>query len=182
MTFAPEVYRTLNSLAPWVLGWIAVCTCWTLLKVALKAAGRDVTMSTETLWTEGPGGPLLLGHTVGFVLALMHRDPLSAALFLWWGPGYLITAAIVLSKRPVDWQKPALWTSWGCKLSYVAFMAIYVHHGLYALPFAFSLWIMNDQVRLAWFTGNADRTRRTVEDLWLPRLLYPGLLLSLIHI
>ncbi|MGE0706853.1 MAG: hypothetical protein AB7N76_06575 [Planctomycetota bacterium] len=171
------IYRTLDAFGPWILAWLALPSLWTLAKTALRAAGREVSMSEHTIVTELPGLPLMLLHTVGFLLALWYRDPLSALLFAWWGPGYLATVALVLSKRPVDWRPAAPWTSYGCKLSYVAFMALYAVHGCWTLPFAFSVWIMSDQVRLAWFTGNADRTRRTCEDLWLPRVFYPGLLL-----
>lgn len=42
--------------------------------------------------------------------------------------------------------------------------------------YAFSVWIIHDQINMAWFALNADRTRRTFEDFWLFRLLYVGLL------
>lgn len=176
--FDASIYRTLDSWSAPLVAWTAAFALWTLAKVLLRASGRDVSMSNNTILTELPGLPLQLLHTAGFVLALQAGDVLSSLLFAWWGPGYLITAALVLTRgQRLDWTRPAPWTSWGCKLSYVIYMGIYLAHGLTTLPFLFSLWIMNDQVRLAWFEGNADRTRRTTEDRWLPRILYPGLLL-----
>ncbi|HBP19925.1 MAG TPA: hypothetical protein DEA08_19305 [Planctomycetes bacterium] len=176
--FDPSIYRTLDAWSGLLVAWTAAFALWTLAKVLLRWSGREVSMSNHTILTELPGLPLQLLHTAGFVLALRAGDVLSSLLFAWWGPGYLITAALVLTRgERLDWTRPAPWTSWGCKLSYVIYMGIYLANGLWTLPFLFSLWIMNDQVRLAWFEGNADRTRRTTEDRWVPRILYPGLLL-----
>src|SRR5262249_833626 len=39
--------------------------------------------------------------------------------------------------------------------------------------FAFSVWIINDQFEKALMSSDADRFRRTFDDLWLFRVLYP---------
>lgn len=60
-----------------------------------------------------------------------------------------------------------------CKIDYLLLVGVFLHYGLPAPVFAYSLWIMHDQVRLAWLQRNADRTRRVSEDWWIPRLCYP---------
>jgi hypothetical protein len=172
-----EVYSTLDAYGVPVLGWISAWALWTVIKTLLRLAGREVSFSHNPILNELPGLPLMLLHSVGFVLAILHCDPLSALIFAWWGPGYLVVAILVVTRgRRVNWQPAAALTSWGCKLSYLILMGLFFYHRCWVLPFAFSVWIMNDQVRLAWFADNGDRTRRTVEDYWLPRVLYPSLL------
>ncbi|MBX3471711.1 MAG: hypothetical protein KF878_33060 [Planctomycetes bacterium] len=176
----PEVYRTLEQATPGLVAWLALFTLLTVVKVARHALGHAVDGREGMITSELPGLPLMLLHSAGFGLALWHGDPLSAALFAWWGPGYLVVAATLLvaarRKRRLDWRPLARATSWACKLSYVVFMAIYGALGLPGLPFVFSAWIIHDQVKLAWLRGNADRTRRVAEDAWLPRVLYAALL------
>jgi hypothetical protein len=174
----PSLYLFLDRLGGPILAWIAGFSLWTVAKTLLRWAGRPVRVSKHMILTELPGLPLMLLHTVGFVAALRAGDGLSTLLFSWWGPGYLVVVALVLTRGSrLDWTPWGGLTSWGCKLSYVLLMGVFAWQELWTLPFAFSVWIMSDQVRLAWFDGNADRTRRTGEDLWLPRALYPGLLL-----
>lgn len=174
----PELYRTLDRLGTPILAWVATFATWTAMKTVLHLAGREVRTSEHMVLTELPGLPLMLVHSVGFVLAILHRDPISTALFAWWGPGYLAVVALVLTRGSrIDWRPWAALTSWGCKLSYLVMIALYGCHDCWTLPFAFSVWIIGDQIRLAWFNGNADRARRVREDWWIVRLLYPGLLL-----
>lgn len=176
--FAAEVYVALDRFAPAVVIWVACSALWTFFKIVLAGLGRETRFSEHLILSELPGLPLALLCSLGWVLALQSRDWASALLLLWWGPGYLIVAARALTKglRPAAWRPIALLTSWGCKLSYLVLVAVFAWHDLWALPFAYSVWIMADQARLAWFKESADRTRRTFEDLWLPRLLYPALL------
>lgn len=170
-----EVYRTLDRAAPWLTGWLTLFALVTLVRIARHRPG-DPPRKETMVGSELPGLPLMLLHSAGFALAAWHRDVVSALLFLWWGPGYLVVSSIVLrqaqTKRPIDWRPYALATSWGCKLSYLIFMIIYASFGLPGLPFVFSAWVILDQVKLAWLRGNADRTRRLTEDAWLPRLGY----------
>lgn len=175
-----EVFATLESGAPFLLAWLTFWTLLSLVRIARHKPG-DAPPREGMIASELPGLPLMLLHSVGFVVSILHRDPVSTLLFLWWGPGYLFVAGTTLyrSKRglpPVEWKPYARATSWGCKLSYVLFMACYLGNGLVGIPFVFSVWIIHDQVRLAWLRQNADRTRRVSEDLWIPRVLYVGLL------
>ncbi len=102
---------------------------------------------------------------------------MSALLFGWWGPGFVYFAYIVVtSKRrkiTVDWSKYAKWTSIGCKVYYVVLVVVLYLHDAYGPIFCYSLWIMNDQVALAWFQHNADRSRRLSEDGFVLRVAYP---------
>jgi hypothetical protein len=178
MPINPEVYRTLELGAPYLIGWVSIFVVVTIIKLLRHARGQAVATAREgMIASELPGLPLMLMHSAGFGLALWHRDVVSALLFAWWGPGYVLVASMLLLKVKVDWRRWALATSWGCKLSYVLFIGIYASLGLWGLPFVFSAWIVNDQVRLTWLRGNADRARRVVEDYWLFRILYVALLL-----
>ena len=56
-------------------------------------------------------------------------------------------------------------------------VGLFIYYNQWAPVFAYSLWIMHDQVRLVWLQHNADRTRRVCEDRWLPRICYPGFLI-----
>lgn len=171
----PEVYRTLDRATPWLIGWLTLFALVTLVRLVRHRPGAPA-RKEGLVGSELPGLPLMLLHSVGFGLALWRRDVVSALLFLWWGPGYLVVSSIVLrqarTKATIDWRPYALATSWGCKLSYLIFMIIYASLGLPGLPFVFSAWVVLDQVKLAWLRGNADRTRRLTEDAWLPRLGY----------
>lgn len=44
----------------------------------------------------------------------------------------------------------------------------------WSIIYTFSFWIVHDQIILAWFCINADRTRRIFEDFFLIWLLYLG--------
>jgi hypothetical protein len=171
----PEVYRTLDRATPWLIGWLALFAAVTLVRLVRHRPG-DAPRRETMVGSELPGLPLMLLHSVGFALSVWRRDVLSALLFLWWGPGYLVVSSIVLRQARtgarIDWRPYALATSWGCKLSYLVFMLIYASLALPGLPFVFSAWVVNDQVKLAWLRGNADRARRLTEDAWLPRLGY----------
>jgi len=176
-----EVYATLERASPFLICWVAIFLVYNLARIARRPPGADAPLKEGMVTGELPGLPLMLLHSVGFGLSLAARDPVSAALFLWWGPGYVFVATTLLVRarrraRPIDWKPWARLSSWGCKLSYVIFMVIYLTNGLYGLPFVFSAWIVNDQVKLAFLRTNADRARRVTEDLWLPRLGYVAFL------
>ena len=159
--------------------WIALFLTITIAKLIARARGREVPAASG-ISGELSGLPLTLLHSACFGYALWLGDWVSAALFAWWGPGFLWVASWFLyikAKRiDFDWEPFALTTSILCKLNYAALMVVFLWHGLHGIPFVFSLWIMHDQVRLAWLHGNADRTRRSTEDLWLVRLAYAGFL------
>jgi hypothetical protein len=176
-----EVFETLDRAAPYLTVWLTFFAVLTIIRIVRKPPGVPVPQREGMIASELPGLPLMLLHSVGFVLALLALDPVSILLFLWWGPGYVFVASMLLIRArrkspPLEWKPFARATSWLCKLSYVVFVAIYISLGLYGLPFVYSAWIMHDQVRLTWLRGNADRTRRVSEDLWIPRILYAALL------
>jgi hypothetical protein len=172
-------YETLERASPFLIVWIALFTLVNIVRIARQRPGpaaREGMIASEL-----PGLPLMLLHSVGFVLSILSRDLASSLLFLWWGPGYVFVASTLLVRArrrspPIRWKPFARVTSWLCKLSYVAFMAVYCSLGLYGIPFVFSAWIIQDQVKLTWLRQNADRTRRVSEDLWIPRILYAALL------
>lgn len=152
------------------MGFIAL-TVATLLRRWWE--GRSGHRRDTLIGGELPGLPLVLMHSACWGCALARQDWLSVALFAWWGPGFLVVAGLVLAKRRVPWWRLGRATSILCKVLYLALVGLLLHHGQPAPVFAYSLWIMHDQVRLAWLQGNADRTRRIGEDWWLPRICYP---------
>ena len=103
-------------------------------------------------------------------------------LFLWWGPGFWLTVAVVvrarLRQRRIDWHPYRLVISYLCKLTYLAYVAVFYRQGMPCTFFAFSVWIINDQYEKTLMSLDTDRTRRTFHDGWLPRLLYPAGLLT----
>jgi hypothetical protein len=117
-------------------------------------------------------------HSVSFVKAIQIGDWFGAILFAWWGPGFLVTVVILALSRKgkinFNWKWYGKVTSITCKLNYLILVLVYASFGLYSVIFTFSIWIIHDQINLAWFCQNADRTRRTFEDYWFIRLLYLG--------
>ena len=173
----PEVFQFFGRAAPvivlWLMGFVAL-TVVTLIRRALE--GRSDVYRDSLAGGELPGILLVLMHSAAFGYALWLGDWLSVLLFAWWGPGFLVVAGLVLAKRPVDWKRFALFTSVACKLLYVALVIAFFAHKVLLPIYAYSLWIVHDQVRLTWLQHNADRTRRLIEDKWLPRVGYPAFL------
>lgn len=170
----PEVYRLFDRACPVILAWLMGFAALTVGTLAWRWwKGRADRHRDSLIGGELPGILLVLMHSVCFVHAIILGDWLSALVFAWWGPGFLVVATLVLMKRPVAWRRIARATSVACKVLYVVLVGLFFHHGFLAPVFAYSLWIMHDQVRLAWLQHNADRTRRIREDGWLPRVCYP---------
>ncbi|MEN9358509.1 MAG: hypothetical protein RL095_44 [Verrucomicrobiota bacterium] len=164
----------MEAAAPWLALWISFFSLATFARLLLQRLGK----APGLLFIEGSGLPLILMHSVCFVEALLHREGLGLLLFAWWGPGFLIVAWAYLRARKrgtyLRWGpwRPAI--SWACKINYLVFVALYLWQGHWTIIFVLSLWIMNDQVALAWRADDADRTRRTLDDAWIFRLLYPA--------
>lgn len=160
--------------------WVGLFIAITLARLGALARKRELSILTGPIGGELPGLPLTLLHSVCFVWALGIGDWASVVLFAWWGPGFLWVAGWYLyiraKKIDFDWRPYARATSLLCKVNYLALMVVFLWHGLPGIPFVFSLWIMQDQVRLAWFHANADRTRRLTEDYWIIRLAYGAFL------
>ena len=168
------IYQQFDSAALYCLYWMLPFIALTVCKVLIpKLRPHKQTLIDGEL----PSIPLVLLHSYLFVLSLIYFDPYSAVLFAWWGPGFLYVAAIVLSKRPCNWKKYAAFTSVACKINYVLIVGVLFYYEAYIAIYAYSVWIIQDQIKLNWFHLNADRSRRTLEDFWLFRLCYPGFLL-----
>jgi hypothetical protein len=170
----PAVYQLFGRACPFILAWLMGFAALTVATLAWRAWHRRSDVHRDSLiGGELPGLPLVLMHSACFAYACQRGDWASALLFGWWGPGFLVVATLVLAKRRVDWARIARATSIACKLDYLVLVGLFIHHHEWAPVFAYSLWIMHDQVRLAWLQHNADRTRRLCEDRWLPRICYP---------
>lgn len=170
----PEVYGLFARLAPIILIWLMGFCALTFGTLAWRAWRRIEDQHRDSMvGGELPGILLVLMHSVCCGYSVYLQDWMSALVFGWWGPGFLIVATLVVMRRPVNWQRIARATSISCKLNYLVLVGIFIHVDLLAPVFAYSLWIMHDQVRLAWLQHNADRTRRCFEDWWLPRICYP---------
>ncbi len=170
----PAVYRLFSLACPYLIAWLLFFLALTIATLIRRAYRHEEQVHRDSLiGGELPGLPLVLMHSVAFAYSCLLGDWLSMLVFGWWGPGFLVVAILVLSRRRVDWRRVALGTSVGCKLNYLILVGLFFHHDQLMPVFAYSLWIMHDQVRLAWLQFNADRTRRVVEDWWLPRICYP---------
>jgi len=170
----PAVYQLFARAAPLIIVWLIGFLTLSLVAIARRALqGRTGRQRDSMIGGELPGLPLVLMHSVCFVYSCLRQDWLSALLFAWWGPGFVVVAILVLARRRVPWKRLARATSITCKLNYLVLAGLFLHFRCLAPVYAYSLWIMHDQVRLAWLQGNADRSRRLFEDGWLPRLCYP---------
>ena len=174
MAMNPEVYHLFARACPYILIWLMGFLALTIFTLMVRAYRKQENIHRDTMvGGELPGIPLVLMHSVCFGYSCFLHDWLSALIFGWWGPGFLVIATLVVAKRQVNWQKIARATSVTCKLNYLLLVGLFFNYGDYAPIFAYSLWIMHDQVRLAWLQHNADRTRRVFEDGWIPRICYP---------
>tara|TARA_R110002110_G_C13469307_1_gene719842 strand:- start:10241 stop:10975 length:735 start_codon:yes stop_codon:yes gene_type:complete len=176
VTIDESIYHWMNSLAPYLNLWVACFFVLTLSKILVQIFMPSKYFSYGSILSELPGLPLTLLHTVCFVKAMISLDIISMILFVWWGPGFILTAILVMyikiRKIDFDWKPFGLVTSVACKINYLLFVLIYAYYGCYEILLAFSVWIIHDQINLAWFCENADRTRRLFEDFWLIRLAY----------
>ena len=176
--FELEVYHYFELTSPFLNLWLTVFFIFTLIRLTIFITTRERVSIYNSIIGEAAGIPLILNHTVCFFKSIQARDIFSILLFSWWGPGFLITGVLmILSKRKLidfNWAWYGLVTSIACKMNYVIFMVIYGWLGYYSIIFTFSVWIIHDQINLAWFCTNGDRTRRTFEDYWIVRVMYLG--------
>ena len=176
--FEPETYRYFNDTAPYLNIWVAAFVLFAVVRIALFIQSAGKVKIHNNLLGDAAGILLILNHSVCFIQSIVAKDVISTLLFAWWGPGFLVFVYIYLQVQrgalDFNWSKVGLITSLACKLCYLLFMAIYAWLGCYSIIYTFSLWIMHDQINQAWFHDNADRTRRTTEDYWIVRLLYPA--------
>ena len=181
-----ELFDFIERCAPWLVLWSFVFTCITTARIARRAVRGIDRVPDSAAFTELAGLPLTLLQSLCFSWAVWVGDWLSMLLFVWCGPGFLAIALLVIAakmrKQPIDWHKWRYPISFLCKGYYLAYVTAYLHMGTTLILFAFSVWIINDQYEKAFMSLDADRLRRTFDDYWLFRILYPvGLLIPLIY-
>jgi hypothetical protein len=181
---SPDIYQFLEQASRLLILWSLGFTLIHSARIVRRFWWQLPKLADNGPLTELAGLPLTGLQSVAFVMGAMHGDWLTMLLFLWWGPGFVAVAALVVAARlrrqRIDWHPYRYFISYLCKLSYVAYMVVFFLHQMPGMMFAFSAWIINDQFEKAFLSLDADRTRRTFHDRWLFRLLYPaGLLIPL---
>lgn len=181
-----NIYLFMESNAFWLSCWILTFTLINLMKMSSRfRAGKEAKIQ-NTFFVEAAGIPLVLLHSVCFIKAFIYHDFISLVFFAWWGPGFLIVAALYIMKmkqgKHLQWGKSRSLIAWVCKLNYLVFAFVYWRLECFNILYVFSIWIMNDQIMMLWLSDDADRTRRCFHDFWFIRILYPfGLLLPLFY-
>ena len=164
----------------YVIFWLAffsvIAVCKVMYVVATNQLHDDklIAKKENPVMEELPGLTFILIHTLCWFVS---EKFVSKIMFCYWGPLYLVTVYLVLSKTKVNWKKIAVTSSVACKTFYVVFVGLFCYVGQNLPIYCYSVWIMHDQVLLAWFKNNADRTRRFTEDYFLFRIGYPLFLL-----
>jgi hypothetical protein len=175
-----EIYQLFDRATPLMVAWTAIFLVHTVGQIIYATFRGGGGVRSPVVSSEITGFPLVAMHTVCFGYSVWLGDWVSAILFGWWGPGFVYFAYIVITRKrdkiEVDWSKHGKWTSIACKIYYVVLVIALYLHGAYGPIFCYSLWIMHDQVALAWFQHNADRSRRLSEDFWVLRVAYPAFL------
>jgi hypothetical protein len=176
-----EIWQFMESATSYVVLWIFAFTILTTIRIVRRIRGGVARVADNPVLTEFAGLLLTLLPSICFVWALAKGDWLSALLLAWWGPGFLLSIGLVVAAKArqveIDWYPWRNVISWLCKLSYLAYVALFAWLGLFGMIFAFSAWIINDQYEKAFMSLDADRLRRTFDDFWLFRLAYPAGLL-----
>lgn len=171
----------MEAASPYLVLWSFAFTLVTVARLARRLRRGVTRVPDSAAFTELAGLPLTLMQPVCFVWAVVSWDWLSALLFLWWGPGFVAAAvAVIVSKGrgfAIDWHPFRYVISFLCKGHYLAYMTVFAILGMPGMMFAFSVWIINDQFEKAFMSLDADRLRRTLDDHWLFRILYPAGLL-----
>ena len=177
----PAIYSFVESASPYLALWLCLFTLVTAWRVARRIRRGAERAPDSVLFTELPGLPIAVLQSVCFVWAVVTRDWLSALLFAWWGPGFVALAAAWLSAKrrgtAIDWHRFRYVISWLCKGHYVLYVIVFAWLGMAGAIFVLSAWIINDQIEKAFMSLDADRLRRTFDDFWLFRILYPAGLL-----
>jgi hypothetical protein len=175
------IYSFMEAASPYLVLWSSAFTVLTTFRLVRRLRQGVERLPDSAAYTELAGLPLTLMPSVAFVWALATRDWRSALLFLWWGPGFVLTAVIFIRARkrgtPVNWYPVRYVIAYLCKGCYVAYMALFLWNGMPGMMFAFSVWIINDQYEKTVLSLDADRLRRTLDDHWLFRIAYPAGLL-----
>lgn len=177
MMLSRELYAWYDGFSPFLIAWTALFTIVTAARIGRQWREGAQRARPSVMFTELAGLPLAVLQSACFVKALAAKDALSILLFAWWGPGFILSASYYIyckkTATPANWYPYRLVISWLCKLNTVAFLIVFFVLGHPALMFVYSAWIINDQFGLAFLSMDADRLRRTFDDYWLLRVLYP---------
>jgi hypothetical protein len=181
-----------HSLYSWLAGWSTFMVFWVMLftllsgtRIVAKLMRGGGSITPNPVLAELPAVPLIVLQTVMFAKAVHVGDWFTAAAFAWWGPGFWLTliylAACRLRGTKPNWAPTKHVIAWACKLNYVLLIALFIGLGYPALAFVYSVWIINDQIGMAFLSHDVDRLRRTFHDRWLVRICYPaGLFVPLV--
>jgi hypothetical protein len=186
MRFSVEIYEFLEHWSPFLIMWIFAFTLLHVGRILIHLRRGASRQSHNSTIVELAGLPLMLLQSACFFRALGAGDWLSALLFASWGPGFFAAVLYVVFckalKRPQNWHPIKHVASWLCKINYLLFMLVFFILHQPGMMFVYSVWVINDQVALAWLSQDADRLRRTFHDHWLIRILYPaGLLVPFLY-
>ena len=186
--FDSDIYFYFDKYSHYVIIWLHLFSLFTICKFICKLIVnyngfvygnfKLIDYKENLILEELPGLSFILLHTLCWFASSNY---FTKIYFLYWGPLYLVTAYLVVFKKKINWKQIAITSSFACKFFYVFFVCIFAYYQLYLPIYCYSLWIMHDQVKLAWLKNNADRTRRFFEDYFIPRLGYPlGLLIPFV--
>ncbi len=177
-------FQFMESASIWFVLWSFGFSLLAVYRIFRVHALRLPGAADGPIATELAGLPLTFAHVVAFYFAAINADIFGMLIFLWWGPGfvgivifYLVARARKYRINWHPWRKPI---AWACKLNYWAIVMVMIYKGMWLMTFAYSVWIINDQIVRLFLANDADRLRRTLDDFWLPRLAYPlGLFIPL---
>ncbi|MGH8678904.1 MAG: hypothetical protein ACREUQ_11185 [Burkholderiales bacterium] len=178
----PAIFAFMERCAPYLVFWSMTFTAITTIRIGRRVRmGIDRVRDSAT-YTELAGLPLTLLQSVCFAYAVWLGDGWSMLLFLWWGPGFIAVASTIIVAKArrvsIDWYPWRYPISFLCKGYYLVYATAFLVMEAPTMLFAFSVWIINDQFGKAFMSSDADRLRRTFDDLWLFRVLYPAGLLA----
>lgn len=171
------ILQWMETYSPWILVWFGVFTCVNAGRILHRFMRKLPAAKDSAGYTELAGLPLTFLQPICFVKAVMIGSLPGMIFFMWWGPGFILTLLAVgiarLRAKRIDWSRLATPISWACKIYYLIYIYAFYAFGLPTIAFTFSVWIINDQIEKLFMSLDADRTRRTFHDKWIPRLAYP---------
>ena len=176
-------YRYMEDQVPFLVAWTACFSVYTLWRILHRRLSGEAKPAGPVL-TELAGLPLTFMHTWVFYLAVREGDVLSSILMGWWGPGFIATIVFYLHrarvKKPINWFPVRHAIAWACKLSYLVIVGILIYFEFYFMIYAYSVWIISDQIGRLFLADDGDRLRRSFDDYWIVRSCYVlGLLIPL---
>ncbi len=173
-------FEVFNDYCYYMILWLTFFCILTFCNIIVKNLSNHKTdnklksKKDNLILEELSGLPFMLLHSICWYVSRTWLDKL---LFMYWGPLYIVTAYLVLFHKNINWKPIAISSSIMCKSFYVGFVSIFWYLNMMLPIYCYSVWIMHDQVKLAWFKNNGDRTRRLFEDWFVFRIGYPLFLL-----